>query len=69
MDVKKKKIKPLCMFLEGPGGTGKTHILKALQKVMTIFGCAHQIQFLAPTRGAAALVDGQTIHKGLCLSV
>ena len=57
------------MFLEGPGGTGKTHVLKALQNLMCIFGCAHRIHFLAPTGGAAALVDGQTIHKGLGLSV
>jgi len=26
--------KPLRMLMTGPGGTGKTHVIKALQKVM-----------------------------------
>ena len=66
---KHKSIKPLHMSLKGPRGTRKTHILKALQSLMSEFGCAHRFHFLAPTRGAAALVDGQTIHKGLGLCV
>ncbi|KAF8290394.1 hypothetical protein DL93DRAFT_2038660, partial [Clavulina sp. PMI_390] len=62
------QVKPLRMFMEGPGGTGKTHVLRALQSLMSRYGCAHRIRFLAPTGGAAALLDGQTIHRGLGIS-
>lgn len=60
---------PLRLLMTGPGGTGKTHIVKSLQKVMESYGCAHNIRFLAPTGSAAALIDGMTIHKGLCIRV
>jgi hypothetical protein len=60
---------PLRMFMTGPGGTGKTHVVKAVQKVMEHYGAAHSIRFLAPTGSAAALIDGMTIHKGLGIKV
>jgi len=60
---------PLRMFMTGPGGTGKTHVVKAVQKVMEYYGVAHSIRFLAPTGSAAALIDGMTIHKGLGIKV
>jgi len=60
---------PLRMLMTGPGGTGKTHVVKAVQKVMDHYGCAHKIRFLAPTGSAAALIDGMTIHKGLGIKV
>ncbi|KAF9067544.1 hypothetical protein BDP27DRAFT_1145730, partial [Rhodocollybia butyracea] len=56
---------PLRMFLTGPGGTGKTHVVKAVREVMKFFGLDHTIRFVAPTGTAAALIDGTTIHKGL----
>lgn len=34
---------PLCMLITGPGGTGKTHVVKALQTLMATYGCEHQI--------------------------
>ncbi|KAL6309393.1 hypothetical protein BKA93DRAFT_746245 [Sparassis latifolia] len=62
-------MEPLYLLLTGPGGTGKTHVVKALKELMTYFGCLYQIRFLAPTGSAAALIDGMTIHKGLGLKI
>ena len=61
--------KPLRMLMTGPGGTGKTHVVKALKKVMRFHGCEHKIRFLAPTGSAASLIDGMTIHKGLGIKI
>ena len=61
--------KVLRMFLTGPGGTGKTHVVKAVQKVMEYYGAGHTIRFLAPTGSAASLIDGMTIHKGLGIKI
>ena len=60
---------PLCMLITGPGGTGKTHVVKALQTLMATYGCEHQIRFLAPTGSAAAIIGGMTIHKGLGINI
>ncbi|KAG2750133.1 hypothetical protein P692DRAFT_20734276, partial [Suillus brevipes Sb2] len=59
----------LTMLMTGPGGTGKTHVVKAVQTVMKSYGYAHLIRFLAPTGSAAALIDGMTIHKGLGIKI
>ena len=61
--------KPLHMLMTGPGGTGKTHVVKALKELMKMYGSAHRIRFLAPTGTAAALIDGQTIHSALGIPV
>ena len=60
---------PLRMFLTGPGGTGKTHIVKAFKEVMSAFNSSHTIRFLGPTGTAAALIDGTTIHSGLGIKI
>lgn len=57
------------MLLTGPGGTGKTHVVKAVQKVMELYNTSHTIRFLAPTGTAASLIDGMMIHKGLGIKV
>ncbi|KAG1876994.1 hypothetical protein C8R48DRAFT_559460, partial [Suillus tomentosus] len=59
----------LTMLMTGPGGTGKTHVVKAVQAVMRHYGCAHLIRFLAPTGSAASLINGMTVHKGLGLKI
>lgn len=69
VDDKDRDQEPLRMLLTGPGGTGKTHVVKALQRVMAFYGCAHKIRFLAPTGSAAALINGMTIHKGLGIKI
>ncbi|KIK25517.1 hypothetical protein PISMIDRAFT_48377, partial [Pisolithus microcarpus 441] len=51
----------LLMLMTGPGGTGKTHIVKAVHSVMNHYGCGHIIRYLAPTGSAAALIDGMTV--------
>ncbi|KAF5367252.1 hypothetical protein D9757_011692 [Collybiopsis confluens] len=60
---------PLRMFLTGPGGTGKTHVVKAVKEVMKHYGVENTIRFVAPTGTAANLIDGTTIHKGLGISI
>ena len=60
---------PLRLFMTGPGGTGKTHVVKCVQQVMKVYGCEHQIRFMAPTGTAASLINGTTCHKGLGLSI
>ncbi|KAG1898387.1 uncharacterized protein F5891DRAFT_982016 [Suillus fuscotomentosus] len=60
---------PLTMLMTGPGGTGKTHIVKAVQAVMEYYGYGHIIHFLAPTGSAVALIDGMTVHKGLSIKI
>jgi hypothetical protein len=61
--------KPLRMLMTGPGGTGKTHAVKALQKLMTLHNLQHLIRFLGPTGSSAKQIGGTTIHKGLGLSI
>jgi hypothetical protein len=34
---------PLRMLMTGPGGTGETHVVKAVQKLMAHNGAAHRI--------------------------
>lgn len=58
-------VAPLTMMMTGPGGTGKTHVVRAVRAVMAYYGCEHKIRFLAPTGSAAVLIDGMTVHKGL----
>jgi hypothetical protein len=68
--VTEPNFKPyLKLLLSGPGGTGKTHVVRAIQQVMKIYGCEHKIRFLAPSGSAASLIDGMTVHKGLSIKV
>ncbi|KAF5349845.1 hypothetical protein D9758_014037 [Tetrapyrgos nigripes] len=60
---------PLRMFLTGPGGTGKTHVVNSVKEVMKMYGKDHCIRYLAPTGRAASLIDGMTIHKGLGIKI
>ena len=60
---------PLRMLMTGPGGTGKTHAVRALQDLMKLHKSQHLIRFLGPTGTSAKQIGGMTIHKGLGLSV
>jgi ATP-dependent exoDNAse (exonuclease V) alpha subunit len=57
------------MMMTGPGGTGKTHVVKTLAHLMSAFGCGHLIRFLAPTGTAAALINGTTLHSGFGIDI
>ncbi len=61
--------RPLRLFLTGPGGTGKTHVVNCVKQVMDLHGKGHCIRFLAPTGTAAALINGTTVHQGLGISI
>ena len=63
------EIPALRMLMTGPGGTGKTHVVRAVKKVMSYYGQEHKIRFLAPTGSVAALIDGMTVHKGLGIKI
>ena len=63
------KGEPLRMLMTGPGGTGKTHAVRALQELMKLYKLQHLIRFLGPTGTSAKQIGGTTIHKGLGLSV
>ncbi len=39
----KSEEKPMRLLLTGSGGTGKTHIVKAIQAVMGHYGCSHKL--------------------------
>ncbi|KAH8925831.1 hypothetical protein BT69DRAFT_1216054 [Atractiella rhizophila] len=60
---------PLCMFVTGPGGTGKTQVINTVCDILKQCAQSHQIRVMAPTGNAAALVDGTTIHSGLQIPV
>ncbi|KAJ7128336.1 P-loop containing nucleoside triphosphate hydrolase protein, partial [Mycena epipterygia] len=55
----------LKMYLGGVGGTGKSQVIKALQKYFVERGEAHRFLVLAPTGTAAALLGGSTYHSVL----
>ena len=63
------KPQQLRMFLTGPGGTGKTHVIGAVSNVMGACGCEHCIRYLAPTGGTAKIINGMTVHKGLGIAI
>jgi ABC-type lipoprotein export system ATPase subunit len=48
-------------FITGPGGSGKTGLLKQIQDVLTKQNKKHVT--LCPTNLAALLVGGMTIHR------
>lgn len=60
---------PLRMLMTGPGGTGKSHSIKALKEFMEYYGSGHRLRLLAPTGSAASLIDGMTCHKGLSMKI
>lgn len=55
-------VPPRRVIFHGPGGTGKTYCVKALQDLLEHVGKPGAIVRVAPTGNAAALIDGQTIH-------
>ena len=52
-------------FITGPGGTGKSYLLKAFEQYLT--GRRKTFLKMAPTGIAACNIEGQTIHAALSL--
>lgn len=59
----------LRMLLMGPGGTGKTRVVSALQDVLVRLGRREELRSMAYTATAALLIEGTTIHSGLKLDI
>ena len=57
------------MLLSGPGGTGKTHVVGAVNKLMSAYRGENRICYLAPTGGIAKIINGMTVHKGLGIAI
>ena len=53
------------LALVGPGGTGKTAVLKITEALTTYFLGPDRVRKLAPTNAAARLLGGDTLHS-LC---
>ncbi|KAJ7054736.1 hypothetical protein C8F01DRAFT_995190, partial [Mycena amicta] len=67
--VQKEAQPQLRMFQSGPGGTGKTYVVRALQELMRLYGSEDRIKFTAPFGSCAALVKGSTLHSALKIRV
>lgn len=55
------------LLIIGPGGTGKTAVLKITEALTTYFAGPNVVQKLAPSNAAARLLGGDTIHAMLKL--
>ena len=60
---------PLCMYLGGPGGTGKSHIIKALQQYFDHSGQSRQLRLTSYTDVAACNISGMTLHSALSMKL
>ena len=71
-----KPIKPYCLFLSGPGGVGKSHVVKLIHTdTVKLLQCAHQITaedvpilLTAATGIAAHNINGITVHSAFMLN-
>ena len=71
-----KPVKPYCLFLSGPGGTGKSHVVKLIHTdTIKLLQCAQQmtaedvlILLTAATGVAAHNINGITIHSAFLLN-
>ena len=54
-----------CLAIMGPGGTGKTAVLKITEALIVFFLGPDTVQKLAPSNAAARLLGGDTLHS-LC---
>ena len=55
----------LVFAMVGPGGSGKTAVLKITEALITYFAGSDTLQKLAPSNAAARLLGGNTLHA-LC---
>ena len=50
------------LAIMGPGGTGKTAVLKTISALIDFFAGAGSVHKLAPSNAAARLLGGDTLH-------
>ncbi len=67
-----KPIEPYRVFVSGPGGVGKTHVIKLIHsdtvKLLRLSGTIDVTVLLtAPTGAAAFIIGGMTLHSALVL--
>ncbi|KAJ3911580.1 hypothetical protein F5877DRAFT_20612, partial [Lentinula edodes] len=58
---------PLRMFLGGPGGTGKSHVISALKVFFEQQGELRRFRLASYTGVAAQNISGMTLHSALLL--
>jgi len=56
-----------CMYLGGPGGTGKSQVIKAIIETFRQLNCSEQLLVCATTGVAANLIGGSTVDSLLKL--
>ena len=54
-----------CLAIMGPGGTGKTAVLRLIESLTVFFAGVDTVRKLAPSNAAARLLGGDTLHA-LC---
>ena len=54
-----------CLAIMGPGGTGKTAVLRLVESLTVFFAGVDTVRKLAPSNAAARLLGGDTLHA-LC---
>ncbi len=62
-------LKPLRLFVEGPGGTGKTHVVRAVKELFAAHGRQRWLEAAAFMGAAAIVIGGSTLHKLLRIPV
>ena len=70
-----KPIEPYRLFVSGPGGVGKSHVIRLIHsdtiKLLRLSGAIEPddviVLLTAPTGVAAFLINGMTLHSALLL--
>jgi len=63
-----RKLKPLRMYIGGPGGTGKSRVIHALTDFFERRGEPRRLRLASFTGAAAKNIGGTTLHTALCLN-
>ena len=63
-----RKSKPLRMYIGGPGGTGKSRVIHALNDFFERRGEPRRLRLTSYTGAAAKNIGGTTLHTALCLN-
>ena len=60
-----QRFQQFALAIVGPGGTGKTAVLKSVEALTNFFAGTDTVRKMAPSNAAARLLQGDTIHS-LC---